>query len=327
MNNEVNWIRGITPNKHHQQQLKVGIGDDAAIYGHDKKMESVVAVDTMVEGIHFTKQTMPMKSIGHKALAVNISDIAAMGAIPQYYLVSIAIPKTSWKKKELNDIYNGMNELATVWSMDLIGGDTVSTNDALVISVTVIGKVEKERRLLRSNARCGDVVFVTGELGLSAYGLQALLEKGYENIDDDELLPYLQAHQKPDPHVRAGRLLANCGYRIALNDISDGLASEAKEIADASQVTVELDWAAIPTTNKLKEYPQEKQEEWLLYGGEDFKLVGTIGKENWEKLKAAFQAHSLPIFKIGSILTGNSEVLLKKENKREVLKKTGYGHL
>src|SRR5690554_6082256 len=97
MNNEINWIRSITPKKLFQPTVHVGIGDDAAIFSTDPSMESVVAVDTVIEGVHFTRETMPPKSVGHKALAVNISDIAAMGAIPLYYLVSIAIPKDkSW---------------------------------------------------------------------------------------------------------------------------------------------------------------------------------------------------------------------------------------
>ncbi|MFA9558500.1 thiamine-phosphate kinase [Evansella sp. AB-rgal1] len=327
MNNEFDWIRSITPMKKNQQSVQVGIGDDAAIFGHETEMETVIAVDTMVEGVHFTRKTMPMKSIGHKALAVNISDIAAMGGIPLYYLVSISIPKVGWDRSELQTIYEGMAELASTWNMDLIGGDTVSIKESLVLSVTVVGKVEKGRRLLRSNAKPGDVIFVTGSLGSSAYGLDFLLEKGHELLTDNEVSPYVTAHQEPQPHVKAGRILAESGYRIALNDISDGIASEAKEIADASNVGVEIVWEKLPVDPLLKRGTDEQQENWVLYGGEDFKLIGTIGHENWEQLHSLFQKESVDIIPIGTVIEEKGNVVLVRNNKATKLIRTGYNHL
>ncbi|MDQ0254171.1 thiamine-monophosphate kinase [Evansella vedderi] len=327
MNKEIEWIRSITPTKRHQSSLKVGIGDDAAIYSDDETKETVIAVDTMVEGVHFTKDTMPLKAIGHKALAVNISDLAAMGAVPLYYLVSIAIPKSGWLTEDLNEIYAGMKTLADHWEMDLIGGDTVSIDRNLVITVTALGKVEQGKRLLRSNASPEDVVFVTGPLGHSALGLEHLLKNSHKNIDDPELLPYIKAHQWPVPQVKAGRILAETDFKVALNDISDGLASEAKEIADASNVSVEIVWDNIPKTPFIKKAPIHKQEEWILYGGEDFQLIGTISKVEWPKLKQLFKENALSIHNIGSITSGKGEVKLVRDNETIVLTKTGYHHL
>ncbi|MDG5785861.1 thiamine-phosphate kinase [Evansella sp. AB-P1] len=328
MNKEIKWIQSITPSEIRQKAVKVGIGDDAAIIEQEKGMETVIAVDTMVEDIHFTKQTMTLEAIGYKALAVNISDLAAMGAIPLSYLVSIAIPKSGWTEKELSSIYVGMNRLGSRYNMDLIGGDTVSTNDKLVLTVTVIGQIEKDRRLLRTNAKVGDVFFVTGPLGSSAYGLEKLLESGYRKlINAAKLKPFIKAHQEPEPQIDGGRILAGCPFRIALNDVSDGLASEAKEIAEASNVSIEIDWDKVPKLPLIETYPIEKQEEWVLYGGEDFQLVGTVNEVNWESLTNLFEKESLSIFNIGSVTQGNREVQVRNKDGMRLITKTGYDHL
>lgn len=327
MNKEIEWIRSITPKDTNHSSVKVSIGDDAAIYSDDPTLETVVAVDTMVEGVHFTKKTMPLKAIGHKALAVNISDIAAMGAVPYYYLVSIAIPKQGWSEADLHTIYDGMKQLADQWKMDLIGGDTVSIKENLVITVTVIGKVEAGTRLLRSNAQPGDVVFVTGPLGHSAAGLEFLLGNEGNRQDHQKMLPYIQAHQYPVPQVEAGRLLASSGFRIALNDISDGLASEGKEIADASKVSIEIIWEDIPKTAYMAEAPLEKQEEWILYGGEDFQLIGTVNQADWPKLKQLFKTNQQTIHTIGKVGSHAGEVKLHRNKETKVLTRTGYNHL
>lgn len=327
MNEEMKWIQSITPKKYYQETVEVGIGDDAAIFSTDEKMENVIAVDTMVEQIHFTKDIMSPMGIGHKALAVNISDLAAMGAIPLYYLVSIAIPKKGWNNEELNLIYEGMTRLASKWKMDLIGGDTVSTESSLVMTVTVIGMVEKSTRLLRSNAQPNDVVFVTGKLGTVAYCLDQLM--GRENRTDNKHLQKLKAYLEPTPQVEAGRILARSGMRIALNDVSDGLASEAKEIADASHVSIVIDWDKVPKESFIENEPVERQKDWVLYGGEDFQLVGTVSLENFQLLEQIFNKKGLHIFKIGTVGNESGQVFLQEgsNRKRKRLVRTGYDHL
>lgn len=326
MNNEFDWIKSVTPTKKYHSSVEVGIGDDAAIYSHGPNEESVVAVDTMVEGVHFKKETMPIKSIGYKVLAVNLSDLAAMGAKPRYFLVSIAIPKQGWSQEETREIYAGMNELADKWEVDLIGGDTVSTKGPLVLTVTVIGSVEKGKRLLRSNAKPADLLFTTGELGLSAYGLEMLLKTGLEVIEDVSLAPFMKAHQKPEPQLEAGRLFASSGYRVSLNDISDGIANEAKEIAGASDVDIIIDWDKLAIRDEFLEHSLEKQEEWVLYSGEDFQLVGTMSEMDFDKISAVFKEHDLRLYKIGYVEKGNGRVFLERRGNRSTIDKTGYHH-
>ncbi|SES03480.1 thiamine-phosphate kinase [Salipaludibacillus aurantiacus] len=326
MNNEFEWIKSVSQPSYRHSSVKVGVGDDAAIYEPQKGYEQVVTVDTMVEGVHFKKETVPAKATGYKALAVNLSDIAAMGGRPLYYLVSIAVPKRGWTQEELREIYEGMHELSEKWHVDLIGGDTVSTDDALVITVTVIGEIKSGRRLLRSNAKAGDVLFITGAAGSSAYGLEKLLEQGLKAADDPSLKPFLKAHQEPEPQLQAGMLLAEAGCRLSLNDVSDGLAHEAKEIAEASGIDVIIDWNRLPIHESFKEYSLEKQESWVLYGGEDFQLTGTVSPEDWESLSRLFSSKGLPLFRIGSVEPGSGKVYIEREGKKILADKQGYHH-
>lgn len=324
--NEFDWIKSVSPGKHFHRTVETGIGDDAAVTAPEAGFNIVTTVDTMVEGIHFTRETMPLEAIGYKALAVNVSDLAAMGSEPLYYLVAIAVPKTGWTQEETSAIYSGMDALASQLHMDLIGGDTVSTKDALVITVTAIGKIEADRRLLRSNAEPGDVLFVTGELGKSAYGLEHLLERGEEAFDDAALAPYVQAHQYPVPQIEAGRLLAASGLRVSLNDISDGLGHEAKEIAEASGADVVIHWDKLPFPELFKQFPLERQEDLVLYGGEDFQLTGTVPASGWPELKQRFAAEGVPLFPVGNIMKGAGRVYVERDGIQEPVTKAGYHH-
>lgn len=319
MKDEFEWIDKISPKKHLQPTLIEGIGDDAALIRPESGYDDILCVDTMVESIHFSRKTMSPFHIGYKALAVNISDVAAMGGSPKFYLVSIAIPK-GWAESELEDIYRGMAELAESYQIDLIGGDTVSTEGPLVVSVTVHGRVQQDRKLLRKNARPGDVVFLTGPVGLSAAGLNSLLH------DEESIERLIEAHQMPTPQVEAGLLLAESGYRIALNDISDGLASEANEIAEASNVHITLEEEWLPTIQELSSFTKEQVLEWMLYGGEDFQLIGTASAEDWHSLLKKFEGDGLPLYKIGTVSEGPTKVSLKNGNEVIPIFKQGYNH-
>ncbi|RBW67575.1 thiamine-phosphate kinase [Bacillus taeanensis] len=326
MRDEFGFIQSIIPKKTYQSSLITGIGDDAALFQGNSKYEEVICLDTMVEGIHFKKNTMRPFHIGYKALAANISDLAAMGAIPTYYLVSIAVPKKGWNDAELDEIYQGMNALAEQYKMDLIGGDTVSTSSELVISITVMGRVEKNRHLLRSNASDGDIVFITGCLGDSAGGLELLLEKGLDYSYNEIEKTLIQAHQLPSPQVKMGRILAASGLRVSLNDISDGIASEANEIAEASNVKVVLEYEKLLMSEALLTYPNEKRENWVLFGGEDFQLIGTVPKTAWSEICEACKKAGQTIQTVGYIKKGEPQVILKKENEEKVLAKKGFNH-
>jgi thiamine-monophosphate kinase len=320
MKNEFEWIRSISPGFHYHKEVITGIGDDAAVVREKAGYDTVLAVDTMVEDVHFTKETMPLKAIGRKALAVNVSDLAAMGAVPLYFIVSIAVPKSGWTQEEIGEIYSGMKGLAEKYPMDLIGGDTVSIKEKLVISVTVTGRVEKDRALLRSSAEPGDLLFLTGKIGYAAAGLDRLLKEGKQAWDDED--PFIQAHQSPDPHVKYGRGFVESGKRIAANDVSDGAAHESKEIAEASGVDVNIEWEKLPEVDRFAFLSDEKQEEWLLRGGEDFCLIGTASP----KTCAELEERNLPLYIIGSVAEGKGRVWLERSGRRSELLGGGYTH-
>lgn len=324
MEDEFSFIHQISPKKHAQPSLVQGIGDDAALFAGDDSFEEIVCMDTMVEGIHFTDRTMRPYDIGYKALAVNISDVAAMGGEPTYCLISVAVPD-AWQKK-LADIYRGVNDLAERFNIDLIGGDTVSAKEGFVMTATVLGRVKKSRHLLRSSANPGDVVFVTGTLGESAAGLSLLSQYGYDHhfSDDEDIL--VRSHQRPEPQVKAGQILSALSPEIALNDISDGIASEANEIAEASDAKIVLAYDRLPVSSSLKTFPEEKRKEWVLYGGEDFQLVGTVPERYTQEMKNRFEKARLDVAFVGAVEEGAAQVVLKETERTIPLGKKGFNH-
>lgn len=321
MMDEFSFIESIKQQFYKQPTLLKGVGDDAAVF-RQLTQDIVTAVDTFVEDVHFSKNTMEAFHVGYRALAANISDLVAMGATPAFYLVSIVIPK-SWSERELAQIFSGMKQLATLYKMDLIGGDTVSGNE-LALSVTVIGYTETKKARYRSAACLGDIAFVTGTLGDSQAGYHILTHEG----DYTDAPYFIERHQLPSPRVDFAKRL-NKLSRVALNDISDGLASEAAEIAEASQVTITIHDDIIPTSESLQQFPENLQHKWKLYGGEDFELLGTVSSSDWEKVKEIADETNTKITKIGYVTVDidYGGVFLVQHNKRRQIYKQGYTHL
>lgn len=313
--------------------LAVGIGDDAAVGELTAGYQMVMSCDTMVQGIHFKEITMKPGDIGYKALASNVSDMAAMGALPRYALVSLSIPNHA-DEAWLERMYDGLYECANRYGVTLAGGDMTSTPGGMVLSVTVIGEVEAGRALLRSSAEEGDVVVVTGTLGLSAAGLDYLLKRE----EAAEVLPLLaepyriivEAHQRPQPQVRPGRLLLNNATRAACNDISDGLASEAWEIAEASKCGLMIEEERLPLADGLLAYAAETGKDplsWALYGGEDYKLLACIRGGEFETVEERFRQEGLPLFRIGTVTRAFTGVRLqRKDGTVEPVGKRGFNH-
>ncbi len=241
-----------------------------------------------------------------------------MGGSPKYYLVSIAVP-SGWHAVDIEAMYEEMNKLATLYQMDLIGGDTVSANGPLVLTVTVIGEIEKGRTCLRSHAEPGDVVFVTGELGSSAAGLAFILGQA-EMKDEKQSQYFIERHKRPLPRVEAG-LLCSGYHHVALNDISDGLASELNEIAEASRVSIDIYKEMIPVHSDLHTL-NTKWEEWVLFGGEDFELVGTISNDQWERFSQECSERHVPVYQIGRVTQqGQADVFYHNGQDRVLLEK------
>lgn len=298
-----------------------GIGDDAAVLSIPSA-NIVTSVDTFVENIHFTKETMKPFHIGYRALAANISDIVIMGATPVAYLVSIVIPM-HYPEQSLTEIYAGMDRLAAEHRMDLIGGDTTNGSE-LVVSITVIGKVAPEHIRYRSAAKAGDIIFVTGTLGDSRAGLEILLQNAKITSPHREFL--INRHQMPQ--VRSTFIeQAKPIKRMATNDISDGLASECAEIAEASNVSLIIQNDLIPLSESIRQFQPRHYNEWKWFGGEDFEMLCTISPNDWPKTKQIAQTNETNITKIGYVVEKQpSPVYIERNGKQTPLRKRGYIH-
>ncbi|MFC3041642.1 thiamine-phosphate kinase [Virgibacillus xinjiangensis] len=317
---EFSFIDSIKQKYYRQPTLLRGVGDDAAVFRQQNR-DIVTSVDTMVENVHFSKHTMSLFHAGYRALAANISDLAAMGATPAFYLTSIVIP-SDLKAESVTRIFSGMDYLASMYQMDLIGGDTVSGSE-LSISITVIGYTDSGKARYRSSAREGDVIFVTGSLGDSQAGFHILTNKG-EYVEEDY---FIRRHRMPSPRAEFAAELQGV-RRVSLNDISDGLASELNEIAEASQLTMVVKETALPVSTHYSQFPTQLQYKWKLYGGEDFELVGTVAKEDWESVREAAENTNTPITRIGYVARPqSSHVYLETANGKTPLYKEGYTHL
>lgn len=317
---EFSFIRAIKQDYYNQSSLIKGIGDDAAVIRQGTR-DIVTAVDTFVEGVHFSRKTMDPIHIGYRALAANLSDLAAMGAEPAFYLTSIVIP-SSWSDNELLDVIKGMKQLAKQYKIDLIGGDTVKGSE-LTISINVIGYVLQEKCFYRHTSVPGDVVFVTGTLGDSQAGLHILT---YPN-EYDQKEYFIRRHRMPTPRIDFARRLQKI-KRVTLNDISDGIANEALEIAEASDVSIHLIDEQMPSVKSFQQFPDTLQYQWKYFGGEDFELLGTVAELEWEKVIEAAIETDTPIKKVGYVTTPleTTNVILHKDGKEILLEKKGYIH-
>lgn len=309
-----------------ERGVVIGIGDDAAVVQTKGNEQWVVTTDTMVENVHFSAVTMSPADIGFKALASNVSDIVAMGASPRHAVVAVSVPPT-WDVARMEQLYDGLYDCAAHYGVAIIGGDTTSSPHSLVVTVTVLGTVAPYKAITRAGAKPGDVVFVTGPLGMAAAGLHALLAGHGSSLSCE---PLVRAHQRPMPSLRAGQLLVASDACTSLNDVSDGLASEAWEIAEASGVRLTLHEAALPLSGHLATYAREQHiepVEWMLYGGEDYVLVGTVRADVATRVQADFHAFGVPFYTIGHVTAGQPAVeLLRHSGRVEAIMKRGYNH-
>jgi thiamine-monophosphate kinase len=291
------------------------IGDDCAVIPKDKKHDFVVTTDLLVEDIDFRRSRMVPKFLGHKALAVSLSDIAAMGGKPKFAMLSIGIPEDIWKTNFVDDFYKGWHKLAKKFNVELIGGDVSKTPDKIVIDSIVFGEVERNKAVMRSTANVGDQIFVTGKLGGAALGLKYLEEKneGFEKLKKLQL--------KPNPRIDEGQFLKQIA--TSMIDISDGLSSDLKHICDASKVGAKIFFEKIPTfSNKFPENlaSEIQNSDFIFDGGEDFELLFTVDSKNILDKKLANFHH------IGEVTQNIGNIELIRDSKSTILQPKGYQH-
>ena len=292
--------------------IRIGIGDDGAVIAPAAGMEYVVSVDMLVEGRHFAAGADP-RSLGHKTLAVNLSDLAAMGALPRFVLLAGALPASD--PQWLAAFMRGFDALATQYDVELIGGDT--TRGPRTLCVTAIGELPAGSALTRAGANPGDTLYVSGTLGDAALALAAA-QKRVEV--DDALRPALQRRlDAPEPRVALGVALR--GIASAALDVSDGLTGDLGHILAASRVGATIDLAAIPCTDALRALAHGPQRELalacLLAGGDDYELCFTATPAMQERVAALAQALRVPLTPIGAI-TAEPGLAVRDEEGRQL---------
>jgi thiamine-monophosphate kinase len=307
--------------------VRIGIGDDAAVIVPERGMQTVVTTDSLIEGVHFRRAWTSADAIGHKALAVNLSDIAAMGATPRASLLSLGLPP-DLPLDDFDRLIDGYARLATASGAPLVGGNIARSPGPLLIDVTVMGSVRPRRLLLRRGAREGDELYVTGAPGLSAAGL-ALLTRSVDRhaITDDER-SCIERHERPEPRLRIGRIVARTSAATAAIDLSDGLADAAASLASAAGLGVVVEAAAIPVhpgvaavAARLGQSPVDL----ILGGGEDYELAFVVPARRRSRfLAAARRSGGVPVTRVGRF-ESTPGAWLEIEGIRSPLP-AGFGH-
>jgi thiamine-monophosphate kinase len=268
-----------------RRRFGAAIGDDAAVFQSGAGKETVITTDLLIEDIDFRRTTAPALLLGHKSLAVSLSDVAAMGARPRWSLISIGVPDDIWQTEFVDQFYEGLASLAQRYDVQLIGGDTSRTNEKIVIDSIVLGECKAGHAVKRAGAQPGDQIFVTGSLGGAAAGLR-LIERGAhlaeQNLadDDSQKIDHVLLRQlRPDPRVGWGIVLGEERLATSLIDISDGLSSDLNHLCTASGVGALIESTLLPIDHQVVELCGRRALDPLqlaLHGGEDFELLFTV---------------------------------------------------
>jgi thiamine-monophosphate kinase len=352
--NEFDFIRRLREQTRSRQQssrLSVGIGDDAAVIRQYSDRDFVLTTDLLVEGIDFHPQTTPPQLLGHKALAVSMSDIAAMGARPRWALASVGFANDVWDTSFKDDFFAGYLALADRYDVTLAGGD-VSASPQIVIDSILVGEVTTGRAVLRSTAQPGDLIFVTGSLGGAAAGLK-LIELGArisrqetdgrrqdgavsvpgaiatgsdQDAEEDAIDSLLLRQLAPQPRVGWGIVLGEEHLATSMIDISDGLSSDLRHLCSQSNVGAMIDAASLPLDEHLVQLCGRRALDPLalaLHGGEDFELLFTVAPENATRLPKFVDG--ILVSYIGEV-TSQTDIRIREQTREWDLQPQGFRH-
>ena len=288
------------------------IGDDCAIIKPDSKKLLVLSTDTLIEGVHFPFYTTA-EDVAAKALAVNLSDLAAMGSKPAWFTLAITLPENI-TDKWLNSFSLQLHKIAEKYAIALVGGDTTRGNQ-LSITIQVHGYIEQQP-MLRANAKVGDVIILSGEIGAAALGLKLAIDESSIDLtvlSNQDKKQALDALNRPVPEIKKGQLIAK--YSHCAIDISDGLLADLGHITQQSQCAAKLDIDSIPVAACLKSIEQDKALLMALTGGDDYKLCVTLSEQSWNRLKNDMGGEkNTGFYPIGRIIEGQGITLFDKQH-------------
>ena len=304
MKSEFEFIQDIR----HRYSLR-RIGDDCAVLPKDFKTDLVMTTDLLVEDIDFRRDWTTPEFLGHKALAVSLSDVAAMGAKPVWAMLSIGVPETIWKTDFAERFYDGYFRLARKFGVEIVGGDISRTPDKIVIDSIAAGEVAKDKAVLRSGARPGDQIFVTGEIGGAAAGLK-LLESGVRYNDEAKIWQHnlMLKQLQPQPQIQAGKDLNEFNRASSMIDLSDGLSGDLMHICRESKTGAKIFADRIPFHKNLLSVTGSFEEKLNLavHGGEDYELLFTVDPKKNFRIENTLKINHF--IRIGEI-TANAEMI------------------
>lgn len=302
------------------------IGDDCAVLPKDSKTDLVISTDLLVEDIDFKLEWTTPEFIGHKSLAVSLSDVAAMGAKPVWAMLSIGVPEEIWKTDFVERFYDGWFALANKFNVELIGGDVSKTPDEIVIDSIAAGETKRGKAILRSGAKVGDLIFLTGELGGAAAGLR-LLEKG-ERYEKSKYKNLLRRQLKPNPQTEIGQILGAKNLATSMIDLSDGLIADLNHICRESKVGAKIFDDKIPDQFDLEKFHSVFNSSeiinFLLYSGEDFELLFTVNPK--KKSQVEKELKNCKFSHVGEVTSSVEIIELISKEKSEILQPKGFRH-
>ena len=277
----------------HDSNVQLSLGDDAAVVQSNFQHPMVMASDAMIENTHFHRSWSSGHATARKLVSVNCSDMAAMGAQPRYALLTVGFPELlEWTWVE--EFCAGLAEATRLVDLPIVGGDTVGTAQDIVLSMSIVGECYTNKPMCRNGAKPGDGIYVTGPLGLSAYGLRTILERGEVADDSEAVLALLLGKAR----LSEGRALATWGKCHAAMDLSDGLAQDLPRLAEASDVCLQIDLSSIPLGEDAMAVHPDLALSLAVHGGEDYELVFTASEDP-----------PLPAYRIGQVISGSKGVI------------------
>ena len=314
------FIRPLT--ERHPSSLH--LTDDACVLDKLNTKQFVATTDCITEGVHFLPNTSP-QNIAHKLIATNLSDIAAMAAVPKYYLLSAILPKTL-DKEWFCGFSSALSELNKQYEILIVGGDTVRHKGSTIsLSVTMIGEVNKYHAVTRSGAKEGDDIYITGTLGDSAIGLLIKQDPGKLELSKADTNFFINRYELPTPRVEIGKKLTKIANSML--DISDGFIQDAAHIAKNSNVQLEISLTKVPMSQPLQKLKDQYDiVETALTGGDDYELFFTAPEKYEGAIKEIANATAIPITKIGKVSAGDKIIIKDSEGKELKFNKTGYIH-
>jgi thiamine-monophosphate kinase len=326
----LNLIRArLTAARHRSHSgLVLDIGDDAAVVAPRRNAHTVLTTDAQIEGVHFDRRFVAARDIGYRALAVNLSDLAAMGAHPRWALLSLGLPGET-ALGEIEELIDGIADGGDAHGIEVIGGNITRSPHVLIVDLTAVGEVLPRRVLTRSGGRPGEELWVSGTLGGAAAGLEMLRASAADCVTSESQRACVERYRRPEPRVRLGLAIAQARAARAAIDLSDGLADAAHQLAEASNCGIEVDGALVPIEDGARAWWANAGRDPLLSalsGGDDYELLVAVPRTRAGRLRHARSRVAAPALTRIGVLTKDRHVRVLLRNGRKEMLPEGFAH-